>query len=715
MTKLSDIVKRKKESKSNFFFGKIASLCEEYWNKALGKEYNVIIKNSEDIKQEIDFGSLKFPKSFIIENAKEIAEYIVIPKQEKFPSEIKISNLAELSKYFEIKQKIEIPKSFDIKNLKDIPSIKFPENLKKLSFKKTEEILSKLVKEFALARKAKRDEVFIKNKDPKEYIPVRIVDKRGTDFIESFGSAILALPDEVGQLNASKIRINPATEEKQDTIIGNQTDGDQKTQLIDSSKINYSVQNPLPSDGDSVYEKDLDISNITKVGWTGTVEDLFGCPHDSAGIYNDTTTNPKILYIPFCRTVYLNAIGLGCNISGKTFSNVKIEFIGSDGTVRSTYDNSSNNTKYGTRLYSFAPTACVGIKLYFATANTDVGLTNITIQKETAVRSRLQGLKPDGTVTDFSATTAGNFKCSIEELENDVSVNSNTQLKITPYSPSGLDMGGRIFDILTGEYKGLQFNAESPQICSQDYLLAMSEGDITGHTSFAKFGRVIGVNNLLVDIWDGEGGTASQYVFPPSAIQFNVVSTSANDDLGNTGIEKIMIVGLDANYAEQTEEVTMNGTAAVTTTKSFLRINSCYATQAGSAGVAIGKITIKNTTNTITYSAINIGLTACRTLVYTVPAGKTLYLTSITVASGAGGNALKLNAVTFTPKYRVFGSTVFIPAGEFLSLNNEIARPLEVPGKFTEKTDIKMSVQGDYDSGGTVCIGAVRGWLESNN
>jgi hypothetical protein len=218
MTKISDIVKKKKENKSNFLFGKIAGLCEEYWDKALGKEYNVIIKNSDDIKQEVDFSSLKFPKSFSIENAKEIAEYIIIPKQEEFPSEIKISNLAELSKYFEIKQKIEIPKSFDIKNLKDIPSIKFPENLKKLSFKKTEEILSKLVKEFALARKAKRDEVFIKNKDPKEYIPVRIVDKRGTDFIESFGSAILALPDEVGQLNASKIRINPATEDKQDIL-----------------------------------------------------------------------------------------------------------------------------------------------------------------------------------------------------------------------------------------------------------------------------------------------------------------------------------------------------------------------------------------------------------------------------------------------------------------------------------------------------------------
>lgn len=272
--------------------------------------------------------------------------------------------------------------------------------------------------------------------------------------------------------------------------------------------------------------------------------------------------------------------------------------------------------------------------------------------------------------------------------------------------------GVKIFDENSSTYKGLLFNAGSPQICSQDYLLAMAEGDISGHTLFAKYGRVYGVNNALVDVWAGEGGTASVYVFPASAIQFHVVSTSANDDEGNTGIEKIMIVGLDANYAVISEEVTLNGTSNVTTTNSFFRINSCYATQVGSNGSAVGNITIKNTADTVTYSSIGIGLTSCRTLVYTVPASTTLYLTSIVVASGEGGNSIKLNAVVFTPKYRLYGSTFFLPAGELLSINSETARILEAPAKFAAKTDIKMSVQGDYASGGTTCIAAVRGWLE---
>jgi len=266
-----------------------------------------------------------------------------------------------------------------------------------------------------------------------------------------------------------------------------------------------------------------------------------------------------------------------------------------------------------------------------------------------------------------------------------------------------------------GVFHGFINNAGSPQICSQDYLLAMAEGNITGHTGFAKYGRVSGVNNLLVDVWAGEGGSASVYVFPASAQQMHVVSTSANDDDGGTGINKIMIEGLDSTYAELTEEVTLNGTGVVTTSGSFLRINKCYATVAGTGGVAAGIITIKNTAgtpDTITYGGINIGLTTCRNLIYTVPLGKTLYLTSITTASGAGGNAIKLNATIFTPKVRLFGSTVFIPQGEILTINGDIVRNLEVPAVIPAKADVKMSVQGDYDSGGTLCIAAVRGWLE---
>lgn len=213
--------------------------------------------------------------------------------------------------------------------------------------------------------------------------------------------------------------VNPATSD-------NQTNGTQKTQIVDSANTNYSIQNPLPTDGDSVYIKDIDLTHSTKVGWTGNIIDLFDYPNDVTGIYNDTTTNPKILYIALNRTIYINAVGLGCNLTGKTFSNAKFEFIGSDGTVRYTADFSSDSTKRGTYKYDFNSVACVAIKMSFLTANTDVGLSNITIQKETNVRARIQGLKPNNVLSDVGVTYGGSLKSSISDDLNFPSFNTPT-------------------------------------------------------------------------------------------------------------------------------------------------------------------------------------------------------------------------------------------------------------------------------------------------
>jgi hypothetical protein len=137
-------------------------------------------------------------------------------------------------------------------------------------------------------------------------------------------------------------------------------------------------QYPLPISLDSVYEEDIDETYCTQAGWTGNLVDIFNSLH--TGIYNDTSVNPKELLIYFHRTLYLNSVRLGCK-SGKDFSNVKLEFLGNDGVVIYTYDDSTDNTKYGNRLYTFVPVACIAIRISFLTAD-EVGLTSISIQKE---------------------------------------------------------------------------------------------------------------------------------------------------------------------------------------------------------------------------------------------------------------------------------------------------------------------------------------------
>lgn len=69
-------------------------------------------------------------------------------------------------------------------------------------------------------------------------------------------------------------------------------------------------------------------------------------------------------------------------------------------------------------------------------------------------KSIIAGRNPSGTYVNFQATSAGNFKTSLEELESGISVNNKKQLKVTPYDSSGneITQGVTIEDL----YKVLQ-------------------------------------------------------------------------------------------------------------------------------------------------------------------------------------------------------------------------------------------------------------------
>jgi hypothetical protein len=225
MNNFDKFVRNIKEKKKGFFLDKFSVILEGYWEKLSKGIFQVEVKNAEELFPKIDLSSLKIPTSFKINNPEDIAEYIVIPKVE-IPKSIKIDNLSELSKYFEVKE-VVFPKEFSIKNLGDIPKTNIPSNLKKLSLDKSEKLLTKLIKEVVLLNKNNTvDEVFIKNKKLEEYIPVRIVNKDGKDWLESFGGGGMYAPSVVGIKNISNETINPATEEGiQDvvTAIGNQS------------------------------------------------------------------------------------------------------------------------------------------------------------------------------------------------------------------------------------------------------------------------------------------------------------------------------------------------------------------------------------------------------------------------------------------------------------------------------------------------------------
>ena len=195
-------------------------------------------------------------------------------------------------------------------------------------------------------------------------------------------------------------------------------------------------QYPLATDSDSVYVKDLNLTYCDNGDFSGSVSDYF----DSLKTLNSNTTsdNPKIIKIWFERTVYAHEIGLGCDNLTKGFgTDVTVKLLGSGEAVRFTKNYTGLNPN--SALLEFGPSAFNGIILEFNTAS-EVCLSNITIRKAVETTTTIQALKPDGNVTNIDATTGGNLKVSLEEVESQISTNSNTQIKTTLYGEDGQDL-----------------------------------------------------------------------------------------------------------------------------------------------------------------------------------------------------------------------------------------------------------------------------------
>lgn len=146
-----------------------------------------------------------------------------------------------------------------------------------------------------------------------------------------------------------------------------------------------SVQNPFPCDGDSVYAKDVWVDESSTTGWVdvdSTGDNVAVIPFNNlhTHILNSTSDNPKVLLIHFKRTIPAHQIGFGCYEGVDSFSNIKIELLGSSGEVRRTVDDSSNDTKYNSKNYDFEPALFNAIRVYFYTDD-EVCISNITIQK----------------------------------------------------------------------------------------------------------------------------------------------------------------------------------------------------------------------------------------------------------------------------------------------------------------------------------------------
>lgn len=160
-----------------------------------------------------------------------------------------------------------------------------------------------------------------------------------------------------------------------------------------------------------------------------------------------------------------------------------------------------------------------------------------------------------------------------------------------------------------------------------DSEVAVAHGLLYGYQLVNKFGENADVD-AAEDIWDG-GGNYTGFPTTGSAETVTLISSSASDTSNGTGMRTATVFGLDGNYNQVQETVTLNGTLGATTTQTFWRVHRITGITAGSSGTNVGTITTRHTTTTANvFSVMPIGAGQSRSTAFTIPSGYTGYLNS---------------------------------------------------------------------------------------
>jgi hypothetical protein len=163
------------------------------------------------------------------------------------------------------------------------------------------------------------------------------------------------------------------------------------------------VQNPLPSDGDSVYVKDVDTELTQCAGWVGDILTLFQ-ETTSTPIVNSTADNPKTICVYFHRTISALQVALGANTGN--FSNVKLVLLGSAGVERTLVDMSGDDTKIQSLNLRFGNELFNSIRVEFHTDD-PVSLSNLYIIKTSNTIAQIEGRTPGNDIVPVKVSQLG--------------------------------------------------------------------------------------------------------------------------------------------------------------------------------------------------------------------------------------------------------------------------------------------------------------------
>ena len=222
----------------------------------------------------------------------------------------------------------------------------------------------------------------------------------------------------------------------------------------------------------------------------------------------------------------------------------------------------------------------------------------------------------------------------------------------------------------------------------EEFKLDVARGKARGASVRNIFGQNDSQTTTFRAVWEKSNDT--DYVFPTTAQVMRV----ASDDVLDANVQ-ILIKGLDADYLEISEVVTLTDTTTVPgsvlkdTTQQFFRINDVVTVGTQNL-LTTSTVTVQNVGQTIVYAQIDPGHGRNQAAIYTVPANCEFYLYRLDGFSADDSNPPQEKAARFRNVVTLESGIILrVATTEFFNQMNIQRR---FPFKYSEKTDIQLQM-----------------------
>ena len=221
-----------------------------------------------------------------------------------------------------------------------------------------------------------------------------------------------------------------------------------------------------------------------------------------------------------------------------------------------------------------------------------------------------------------------------------------------------------------------------------DLMLEIAKGNVTGHSSINKFGENNDVaGDTYEDIWDGGGN----YPYPTTATITHI--SQATDQVGTDGGATIEVQGLDTNWALVVQTADLDGTDTTTEVALGTALIRVFRMKVLENIILAADVSAVASGGATTYATILAGNNQTLMALYTVPAGKSAYMTKYyasftkSAVRDPAGVGIRLWAADRANSYEFqLKHSIGIQVGS-TALEHSFA-PYQ---KFTEKTDIRIN------------------------